>query len=96
MTRKKIGKIDAVQFADCRDLGHAWKPVDAWREGMVFIETLRCSRCNTRKDRAFHAKTGRLLQVKANLRYPAGYLRPKGSGRMDEKSRGEMRLSRLR
>lgn len=94
MTRKKPIKED-VQFAECRDLRHAWKPVDAWREGKVFVETLRCIRCNTRKDRAFSATTGDLVHVKSNLRYPEGYLRPKGSGRMTQKEMSAARLSRL-
>ena len=43
-------------FDLCRDLQHAWKPVDAWREGKTFVETLRCTRCNLRKDRTYNQR----------------------------------------
>lgn len=82
------------QFDLCRDLQHAWTPVDAWREGKTFVETLRCTRCNTRKDRTYSQK-GEIIPGKSNLRYPSGYLRPKGSGRFTAEDRAALRIHRL-
>lgn len=85
-----------MSYADCRDLGHAWKPLDAKKYRGLFVETLRCTRCDARKDRAFSPKTGELKQVNAHRSYPDGYLRPRGSGRITADERARVRLERLR
>lgn len=86
----------AAAYADCRDLGHSWRAINAWKERGIFIETLQCSRCSCEKDRGFHPKTGALLQINRRTKYPEGYLLPKGSGRMTQEDRAAIRLSRLR
>lgn len=89
-------KNHTTNFAECRDLGHAWKPLDAKRYLGLFVETLRCTRCEARKDRAFSPKTGELKQVNEHRVYPEGYLKPKGSGRLTAAERAKIRLERLR
>lgn len=93
MSRRR-NKVPA-EFLLCRDLRHAWKPVDAWREGKTFVEQLRCERCNCRKDRTYDSK-GYLIPGKQNLIYPAGYLMPKGEGRMTAADLAATRMERLK
>lgn len=89
-------KRQDFSFADCRDLGHSWKPYTAHRYRGLFVGTLRCTRCEARKDRAFSPKTGELKQINQHRSYPEGYLRPKGSGRLTAAEKANIRLERLR
>lgn len=75
---------------DCRE-GHMMKRWSINDEGSVCTEVWRCQRrCGTRKIRTTNSNTGLILST--HYEYPEGYLRPKGSGRLDIFGRGAVRL----
>lgn len=77
----------------CRDLGHGWRPRNAWREGKIIVEVLACGRCGAFKSRNYNLQ-GEVIKVNGFI-YAKGYLRPKGSGRMTAADKSALRLKRL-
>lgn len=89
-----IAKLSRA-FMECRDWGHSWRPytVGVDQRSNTFEETLRCSRCYTRRHRLISGRTGSI--VKTHYTYREGYLIP-GWGRMSKDDKGELRLAVLR
>lgn len=74
---------------------HAWTPHMVTRNPRtgVFTVTQRCSRCRNRRRQMLN-RDGFVL-TKWRTLYGAGYLLPKGTGRVTEESRAGLRLADL-
>lgn len=76
----------------CRDLLHAWRPHTARRVGKGYERTLECERCGTLKVQRL-TRTG--LIANSGMRYPKGYLAPKGHGVFSKDERARLRKLNL-
>jgi hypothetical protein len=97
---KAVSNIDVIvanmqqAFMECRDWGHSWRPytVGVDRVHNVFEETLRCSRCMSRRHRTISGISGSVF--KTRYTYRANYLVP-GWGRMSKDDKGVLRIAVL-
>lgn len=80
-----------VDFVQCRDFGHSWRPLSArWLEKQSCYESvLRCTRCGTDRHR-WLSSTG--TQLSGAYEYADGYL-VKGLGRLTGTDRDMVRLA---
>lgn len=85
-----------IAWIACRSKGHNMQDHDVKsdEENNVYLVTLRCSRCYTKRHEVVNMSTGEVLSSKYDNR-PEGYLLPKGTGRMDAEARGLVRVARL-
>lgn len=85
-----------VAWINCRSKGHNMldHDVKSDEETNVYLVTLRCSRCYTKRHEVVNMTTGEVLSSKYDS-WPEGYLLPKGTGRMDSEARGLVRVTRL-
>jgi hypothetical protein len=85
--------IDEVPeaYLECRDYMHARFPWRAWwdSDAHAYREVLRCRRCTSQWSRLVYS-TGK--RSRWSVDYVDGYLRPAGSGRMQEADRDAMAL----
>lgn len=82
-------KLEHIQ---CRDFAHAWRPYTARR--MItggFEQTLRCSRCYTRRIRELDRRGG---VVHSGYDYADGYV-IKGLGRVTGSEKDHLRLKSI-
>lgn len=77
-------------FMECRDWGHSWRAYAVSAEKLIYLETLRCSRCYSRRHRGILKSNGVLL--KTYYSYAEGYLVP-GWGRMSKGDKGKLRIA---
>lgn len=75
----------------CRDLQHAWKPVNARRTADGYERIMQCLRCHAQKVQRLDTY-GFLLG--SRMKYPPGYL-SKGQGRLTQRDRARMRVSNM-
>ena len=88
---KALVKDMESSYLQCRDYGHAWKPVTAYREGSVFIRVLGCANCETQKKQRL-SRRGEILS--SSMVYPKGYLFH-GVGRIAGEAKDVVRLASL-
>lgn len=86
-------KLSLLNIEVCRDTMHAWQYHTARKMGRSYERSLLCLNCGTIKTQLLDSK-GHIL--KTNYRYPAGYVRAKGSGRFTAEDRAQFRLSHLK
>jgi hypothetical protein len=85
-----------AQALKCRDKGHRWgdEPYDiegSRRKG--FVRFWKC-KCGAMLEE--HLDThGVPLPGETKLKYPEGYLMPKGTGRLSREDRGQIRLANI-
>lgn len=75
----------------CRDLQHSWSPHTAHVTNTGFTRSLKCDRCDARKDQ--HLNLDGYVQ-QTSMTYPEGYLRS-GEGRLTRDDRAALRLGNL-
>jgi hypothetical protein len=83
-----------VQFLQCRDFGHTWRPLHArWvPQDNRYEAELKCPRCKTIRTRYLSSR-GELLTNK--YEYEDGYQMPKGMGRLEGEERDLIRLTSI-
>lgn len=82
-----------VEFVQCRDFGHSWRPFHAkwWPKENAYESQLRCGRCGCVRVR-WLSRTG--SQIGSDYDYPAGY-QMKGLGRLSGTDRDVIRLTSI-
>jgi hypothetical protein len=90
---KQAIKNMGEDFRHCRDYGHTWRPLTAYRlaKGKGWEETIRCLGCQTIRYRQLD-KEGDV--VKNHYHYELGYL-IEGLGRLTGGERGMLRLASI-
>lgn len=81
-------------YIACRDMGHTWRPLRAWWEESLksYVRTLRCGRCRSERSQ-YVASNG---YVDGNrYDYAEGYVKPKGTGRIDQEGSAALRLESI-
>lgn len=83
----------ASEHLQCRDVGHHWRPWDAYRlpRGRGYDQRMRCGCCATVRHRVLD-RTGDV--IRQSYRYPDGYL-VDGVGRLTGADRGTLRIRDL-
>ena len=74
----------------CRDIGHGWKPWNAIieRRPRRIKRILKCRDCGAERTQYLNSD----YEIAGNsYRYPQGYLRPKGQGRLTGRDRADLR-----
>ena len=78
--------------ATCRDIQHSWAPYTARKTNtrpLRYVRVLRCTRCSAKKEQVLD---GQGFILRTRMRYPAGYLRPPGNGRLTREDRARLRI----
>lgn len=90
---KQAVKAMGVVFRHCRDYGHTWRPVTAYRlaKGKGWQETIQCQACATKRSRQLD-KDGDV--VRNQYHYAEGYLIA-GLGRLTGAERGTLRIASI-
>lgn len=73
-------------FSECRDLMHAWVPLGAHREGKLWVRTLRCNRCDTRRKDWLNLDGSKAVHHSNSYTYPKGYKVEGGPLTVDERA----------
>jgi hypothetical protein len=83
-----------VEFVQCRDFGHSWRPFSArWLPfENCFQSVLRCARCSTTRTR-YLGPRGQLQT--AHYEYADGYQLPPGAGHLSSSDRDQIRLASI-
>lgn len=82
-----------TEYVQCRDFGHSWRPFTATLlRGGGYEQTLRCSRCRTRRNRLIGPR-GQILS--SGYDYADGYV-IKGLGRLVGTEKDHLRLLSVR
>jgi len=91
LVRQHIANM-ALQYVQCRDWGHSWRPYSVTQERGDWHQELRCARCHTIRrwilDRYGHPTS-------KTYDYPDDYLAAPGTGRMSADDRDVLRLRSL-
>jgi len=88
--RALVKEMEAPHL-QCRDYGHGWRPVTAYREGRTYVRVLSCANCGTEKKQRL-SSYGEVLSNR--MSYPEGYLF-KGVGRITGEAKNVVRLASL-
>lgn len=85
-------------FLICRDRHHVWDDYDVkehTRDKVLHI-IQKCSVCAAERTQILSRRkdTNGFIIKSWMSHYPEGYLLPKGSGRMDQRDRGDIRMAR--
>lgn len=85
------------KYVVCRDTGlrHKWEPWTATFDKFThqYTRSIHCETCGTVKEQVVDAE-GYIVKTKTP-RYPEGYLRPKGSGRMTKDDAAIVRVESM-
>lgn len=78
------------RFVGCRELRHQWQYFRAAREeNGTYYRVLRCRNCRAEREQTLDSRG---FPVSTRLKYPDGYLAPKGFGRLDADDLAQLRL----
>ena len=80
-----------VHHVNCRLLGHAWDYTNVLRDGVFYVQEMKCLRCPTVRRQKIHARTGE--PYGNSYTYPDNYRVPGGMSRTD---RSRLRLGVFR
>lgn len=81
-----------LEYIQCRDFGHSWRPYTAKATRFGYEEQLRCNRCRGIRTRTLNAR-GAVMS--GNYEYSDGYL-IKGLGRLAGAERDYVRLASVK
>ena len=90
----KFAEGTQTEFLSCRDLGHRWVSTTVEQDGLSYIETLGCDRCDAAKRTRIDLYGYRMGGGEHRL-YPDGYL-ANGIGLSHRDGRAAVRVERMK